>query len=68
MLPNSKWANISWKHNFGPGTDFVVEYTDGKHCCVGAAAVAVGSADALKEAQGTPPGSGRPFSCSTVAS
>ncbi|XP_044799229.2 neurofascin isoform X11 [Bubalus bubalis] len=68
VLPNSKWANISWKHNFGPGTDFVVEYTDSKHCCVGAAAVAVGSADALKEAQGTPPGSGRPFSCSTVAS
>ncbi|XP_031512472.1 neurofascin isoform X18 [Papio anubis] len=23
VLPNSKWANITWKHNFGPGTDFV---------------------------------------------
>ncbi|XP_055437702.1 neurofascin [Bubalus kerabau] len=31
VLPNSKWANISWKHNFGPGTDFVVEYTDSNH-------------------------------------
>ncbi|XP_028023587.2 neurofascin isoform X5 [Balaenoptera acutorostrata] len=28
VLPNSKWANITWKHNFGPGTDFVVEYID----------------------------------------
>ncbi|XP_036871147.1 neurofascin isoform X6 [Manis javanica] len=28
VLPNSKWANITWKHSFGPGTDFVVEYTD----------------------------------------
>lgn len=35
VLPNSKWANITWKHNFGPGTDFVVEYIDSKHCCVG---------------------------------
>ncbi|XP_011371414.1 neurofascin [Pteropus vampyrus] len=32
VLPNSKWANITWKHNFGPGTDFVVEYIDSKHC------------------------------------
>ncbi|XP_075396660.1 neurofascin isoform X2 [Tenrec ecaudatus] len=31
VLPNSKWANITWKHNFGPGTDFVVEYTDSNH-------------------------------------
>ncbi|XP_026635686.1 neurofascin isoform X12 [Microtus ochrogaster] len=23
VLPNSKWANITWKHNFRPGTDFV---------------------------------------------
>ncbi|XP_023614761.1 neurofascin [Myotis lucifugus] len=29
--PNSKWANITWKHNFGPGTDFVVEYIDSNH-------------------------------------
>lgn len=35
VLPNSKWANITWKHNFGPGTDFVVEYIDSKHCCAG---------------------------------
>ncbi|XP_021098154.1 neurofascin isoform X6 [Heterocephalus glaber] len=28
VFPNSKWANITWKHNFGPGTDFVVEYID----------------------------------------
>nr|XP_037841597.1 neurofascin isoform X10 [Chlorocebus sabaeus] len=31
VLPNSKWANITWKHNFGPGTDFVVEYIDSNH-------------------------------------
>ncbi|XP_041504742.1 neurofascin isoform X5 [Microtus oregoni] len=31
VLPNSKWANISWKHNFRPGTDFVVEYIDSNH-------------------------------------
>ncbi|KAM6166510.1 neurofascin isoform 2-T2 [Erethizon dorsatum] len=31
VLSNSKWANITWKHNFGPGTDFVVEYTDSNH-------------------------------------
>ncbi|XP_036871150.1 neurofascin isoform X9 [Manis javanica] len=31
VLPNSKWANITWKHSFGPGTDFVVEYTDSNH-------------------------------------
>lgn len=35
VLPNSKWANITWKHNFRPGTDFVVEYIDSKHCYVG---------------------------------
>lgn len=35
VLPNSKWANITWKHNLGPGTDFVVEYIDSKHCCAG---------------------------------
>lgn len=35
VLPNSKWANVTWKHNFGPGTDFVVEYIDSKHCCAG---------------------------------
>ncbi|XP_029394148.1 neurofascin isoform X3 [Mus pahari] len=31
VLPNSKWANITWKHNFRPGTDFVVEYIDSNH-------------------------------------
>nr|XP_019566975.1 PREDICTED: neurofascin isoform X11 [Rhinolophus sinicus] len=31
VLPNSKWANVTWKHNFGPGTDFVVEYIDSNH-------------------------------------
>uniref|UniRef100_A0A8C2VS58 Neurofascin n=1 Tax=Chinchilla lanigera TaxID=34839 RepID=A0A8C2VS58_CHILA len=31
VLSNSKWANITWKHNFGPGTDFVVEYIDSNH-------------------------------------
>ncbi|XP_049713919.1 neurofascin isoform X4 [Elephas maximus indicus] len=31
VFPNSKWANITWKHNFGPGTDFVVEYIDSNH-------------------------------------
>ncbi|XP_066218069.1 neurofascin isoform X9 [Saccopteryx leptura] len=31
VLPNSKWANITWKHSFGPGTDFVVEYIDSNH-------------------------------------
>ncbi|XP_045438986.1 neurofascin isoform X3 [Pipistrellus kuhlii] len=31
VLPNSKWANITWKHNLGPGTDFVVEYIDSNH-------------------------------------
>lgn len=67
MVPNSKWANITWKHSFGPGTDFVVEYIDSKHCCVGAAAAAAGSTDALREAQGAPPGSGRPFRRPTVA-
>ncbi|XP_030076414.1 neurofascin isoform X2 [Microcaecilia unicolor] len=27
-LPNSNWANITWMHNFEPGTEFVVEYTN----------------------------------------
>ncbi|XP_017915515.1 PREDICTED: neurofascin isoform X5 [Capra hircus] len=31
VVPNSKWANITWKHSFGPGTDFVVEYIDSNH-------------------------------------
>ncbi|XP_036058874.1 neurofascin isoform X7 [Onychomys torridus] len=31
VLPNSKWANITWKHNFRPGTDFVLEYIDSNH-------------------------------------
>ncbi|XDC80169.1 hypothetical protein R6Z07F_011342 [Ovis aries] len=31
VVPNSKWANITWKHGFGPGTDFVVEYIDSNH-------------------------------------
>ncbi|KAK1329405.1 hypothetical protein QTO34_011589 [Cnephaeus nilssonii] len=31
VLPNSKWANVTWKHNLGPGTDFVVEYIDSNH-------------------------------------
>ncbi|XP_040118932.1 neurofascin isoform X6 [Oryx dammah] len=31
VLPNSKWANVTWKHNFGPGTAFVVEYIDSNH-------------------------------------
>ncbi|KAI4537140.1 hypothetical protein MG293_013343 [Ovis ammon polii] len=31
VVPNSKWASITWKHGFGPGTDFVVEYIDSNH-------------------------------------
>ncbi|CAK7309166.1 NFASC [Vulpes lagopus] len=31
VLPNSKWANITWRHNLGPGTAFVVEYIDSNH-------------------------------------
>ncbi|XP_072280837.1 neurofascin isoform X1 [Pyxicephalus adspersus] len=27
-LPNSHWANITWMHNLGPGSEFMVEYID----------------------------------------
>ncbi|XP_029429714.1 neurofascin isoform X10 [Rhinatrema bivittatum] len=27
-LSNSNWANITWMHNFEPGTEFVVEYNN----------------------------------------
>ncbi|KAM4700491.1 LOW QUALITY PROTEIN: neurofascin [Discoglossus pictus] len=28
VTPNSYWANITWMHNLGVGSEFVVEYTD----------------------------------------
>lgn len=62
VLPNSKWANITWKHNLGPGTDFVVEYTDSKHCCAGGGGGGRGGWRDAVRGPASSPGAARPVS------